>query len=165
LPRNPPDLRAWLENLLSCIQEKIVFNASHHHTMTSSEIISTYFSAFNRGDTFAMLELVSDDIAHHVNQGGIRKGKAAFAEFNAHMTRCYREKLEDIVIFSSSDPTRASAEFIVHGEYLTTDEGLPAANGQTYQLPAGSFFTIIDGKISRITTYYNLQDWLDQITA
>ena len=133
--------------------------------MTSSEIISTYFSAFNRGDTFAMLELVSDDIAHHVNQGGIRKGKAAFAEFNAHMTRCYREKLEDIVIFSSSDPTRASAEFIVHGEYLTTDEGLPAANGQTYQLPAGSFFTIIDGKISRITTYYNLQDWLDQITA
>lgn len=132
--------------------------------MNATELISTYFAAFNRGDTTAMLDLVSDDVAHHVNQGGIRKGKAAFAEFNAHMTRCYRERLEDIVIFSSTDPGRASAEFTVHGEYLATDEGLPVANGQTYELPAGSFFTITNGKISRITTYYNLQDWLDQVS-
>ncbi len=132
--------------------------------MTTPEILTNYFAAFNRGDTATMLDLVSDDVTHHVNQGGIRKGKATFAEFNAHMTRCYREKLEDIVIFGSSDPRRAAAEFTVCGEYLTTDEGLPEANGQTYQLPAGSFFTITEGKISRITTYYNLQDWLDQVS-
>lgn len=131
---------------------------------TPIELLETYFAAFNRGDTDTMLGLVSDGIIHHVNQGDIRKGKTAFAEFNAHMTRCYAEKLEDIVLFSSSDPTRAAAEFIVHGKYLSTDEGLPEAHGQAYQLPAGSFFTISGGKISRITTYYNLQDWLDQVS-
>lgn len=132
--------------------------------MTAAQLAEAYLSAFNRADTDAMLELVSEDIAHHVNQGGIRTGKAAFAEFNAHMTRCYRETLKDIVVFSSDTPDRAAAEFTVHGEYLATDQGLPEANGQTYQLPVGSFFTISDGKISRITTYYNLQDWLDQVS-
>jgi steroid delta-isomerase-like uncharacterized protein len=133
--------------------------------MTSAEIIRAYLEAFNQGDTAAMLGMASGDIAHHVNEGGIRTGKEAFAEFNAHMTRCYRERLEDIVVFSSQDPTRAAAEFTVHGEYLATDEGLPEAKGQTYKLPAASFFTVGGGKITRITTYYNLSDWIAQVSA
>ena len=133
--------------------------------MTSAELVRAYLDAFNRGDTAAMLGMVSEDVAHHVNQGGIRTGKEAFAEFNRHMTRCYRERLEDIVVFSSPDPTRAAAEFTVHGEYLASDEGLPEAKGQTYRLPAGSFFTVADGKITRITTYYNLSDWIAQVSA
>ena len=79
------------------------------------------------------------------------------------MTRCYKERLSDIVLFVNEDGTRAAAEFIVHGTYIATDEGLPAANGQTYDIPAGSFFEISDGKIARITTYYNLQTWIDQV--
>jgi len=133
--------------------------------MTATELVEAYFAAFNRGDTDAMLAMVSDDIAHHVNEGGVRTGKEAFAEFNAHMVRCYREKLEDIVVFGSSDPTRAAAEFTVHGEYLATDEGLPEAKGQKYQLPAGSFFTVSSGRITRITTYYNLSNWIAQVSA
>jgi hypothetical protein len=30
-------------------------------------------------------------------------------------------------------------------------------------LPAGTFFSIRDGKISRVTTYYNLTDWIAQV--
>ena len=133
--------------------------------MTSAELVRAYLDAFNQGDTAAMIGMVSEDIAHHVNEGGIRTGKEAFAEFNRHMTRCYREHLGDIVVFSSPDPARAAAEFTVHGEYLATDEGLPEAKGQTYKLPAGSFFTVADGKITRITTYYNLSDWIAQVSA
>ena len=59
---------------------------------------------------------------------------------------------------------RAAAEFTVHGKYLATAEGLPAANGQSYTLPAGIFFEIDDGLISRVTTYYNLQDWIAQVS-
>ena len=44
----------------------------------------------------------------------------------------------------------AAAEFVVHGTYLSTDSGLPEARGQTYVLPAGTFFTIRDGKIADI---------------
>ena len=52
---------------------------------------------------------------------------------------------------------------MVNGTYIDTDTGLPEANGQTYKLPAGSFFEIRDSQIARITTYYNLQDWIDQV--
>lgn len=130
-----------------------------------SETIARYFEAFNAGDTDAMIDCLSDDVAHHVNEGKIRVGKEKFAEFCDHMSRCYREELTDMVIFATPDGRRAAAEYIVNGTYLETDAGLPTAKGQTYRLPAGSFFDLKDGKISRVTTYYNLADWVAQVSA
>ncbi|SMY08019.1 ketosteroid isomerase-related protein [Flavimaricola marinus] len=130
----------------------------------ATPVLRAYFDAFNAGDTDAMLACVTDDVAHHVNEGQIRTGKAAFAEFCAHMSRCYREELTDMVLFSAGAGTRGAAEFIVNGTYLETDPGLPEAKGQSYRLPGGSFFELEDGKISRVTTYYNLADWLRQVS-
>ena len=127
-------------------------------------LIAAYYDAFNRGDTAAMEEMLHDEVEHHVNEGGIRKGKALFSQFNAHMTDSYRENLTDLVIFASEDGSRAAAEFTVNGTYLKTDPGLPEARGQTYVLPAGTFFTIRGGRIARVTTYYNLTDWTRQIS-
>lgn len=81
------------------------------------------------------------------------------------MNRCYKENLTDMVIMASADGKRASAEFTVNGEYLKTDEGLPEADGQKYVLPAGAFFDLKDGKVSRVTNYYNLNDWIAQVGA
>ena len=81
------------------------------------------------------------------------------------MSRCYDETLTDLVFFCTADGTRAAAEYNVNGTYLETDEGLPEACGQTYHLPAGSFFDISDGKISRVTTRYNLTDWTAQVSG
>lgn len=125
--------------------------------------IQAYFDAFNAGDTEAMIACLSEDVAHHVNEGNVRVGKEAFRAFCAHMSRCYRENLTDMVIFGNSDGTRAAAEFIVNGTYLETDGDLPAAHGQSYRLPAGSFFSLQDGKITRVVTYYNLSDWIAQV--
>ena len=127
-----------------------------------SDIVKAYFEAFNSGDTDGMLACLTDDVAHHVNEGQVRVGKDKFAAFCAHMSRTYKEQLTDMVIFQTED--RAAAEFIVNGTYLQTDDGLPEARGQTYRLPAGSFFTLRDGKISRVTTYYNLADWVRQVS-
>ena len=134
-------------------------------TKTAQTTIRAYFDAFNAGDTAAMLECLSDDVAHHVNEGQVRRGKAAFAEFCAHMSRCYRERLEEMVIFTTQDGTRAAAEFVVHGSYLATDAGLPEARGQAYVLPAGSFFSLEGGRITRVVTYYNLADWVRQVSV
>ncbi|MFC7706378.1 ketosteroid isomerase-related protein [Plastorhodobacter daqingensis] len=128
----------------------------------SKDIVGQYFAAFNAGDADGMLALVTDDVEHHVNQGEVRRGRERFAEFCSHMGVSYREELRDIVILAEGD--RAAAEFIVHGTYLQTDPGLPEAKGQTYVLPAGSFFTLRDGKIARVTTYYNLADWIRQVS-
>ncbi|QYX56280.1 nuclear transport factor 2 family protein [Roseovarius sp. SCSIO 43702] len=125
--------------------------------------IEAYFDAFNRGDIEGMLACLSDDVAHHVNEGGVRHGKEKFRAFCEHMSRTYREELTDLVIFEGEDGTRGAAEFVVNGTYLETDEGLPEARGQTYRLPAGSFFSLEDGKITRVVTYYNLADWMRQV--
>lgn len=128
-------------------------------------VIRAYYDAFNRGDHDAMLAAMTDDVIHDVNQGVRRRGKEKFRAFNARMAHCYEEKLSDIVVFANEAGTRAAAEFNVHGRYKNTDEGLPPANGQRYVLPAGTFFEIKGGKISRVTTYYNLTEWLVQVTG
>ena len=69
------------------------------------------------------------------------------------------------VIESTPDGTRAAAEFVIHGEYLKTDPGLPEAAGQTYVLPVGAFFEVRGGKIARVTNYYNLAEWTRQVNA
>ncbi len=130
-----------------------------------TDTVRTYFDAFNRGDVAAMLDCLDDDVHHYVNEGEMRRGKEMFRAFCDHMSRCYREDLTDIVIFTAEDDTRAAVEFVVNGTYLVTDEGLPEAKGQRYSLPAGSFLTLRDGRITRITTYYNLADWMRQVSA
>ena len=131
--------------------------------MDAAALITAYLDAFNRGDRAAMLGLLTDDVAHDVNQGGREVGREAFAAFMARMDRCYRERLVDIVVMVTPDGSRAAAEFIVEGTYLATDEGLPEARGQAYRLPAGAFYAIRDGRIARVTMFYNLTDWLAQV--
>lgn len=128
-------------------------------------LINAYYTAFNAGSPEGMLACVAADVEHRVNEGGIRHGREKFAEFCSHMGVSYRETLMDIEIFVNDAGTRAAAEFVVHGEYLKTDPGLPEAVGQRYILPAGSFFDIRDGKIARVTTFYNLNDWIAQVSA
>ncbi len=127
-------------------------------------LILDYYTAFNRGDWGAMLSLLTDDVTHDLNQGARETGRDAFAAFLARMDRSYREQLHDIVVMASPDGVRAAAEYVVHGEYLIADEGLPPAHGQRYVLPGGAFFAIHEGSIARVTNYYSLQDWIVQVS-
>ena len=129
------------------------------------QLIERYYEAFNAGNWDGMLACLADDVVHDVNQGSRREGKAAFADFLGKMQRSYQEKLEGIVAMANEDGTRAAAEFNVVGKYLEAEEGLPPANGQTYRLPGGAFFAVRDGLITRVTTYYNLTDWLTQVVT
>ncbi|MEO1199105.1 MAG: ketosteroid isomerase-related protein [Pseudomonadota bacterium] len=129
----------------------------------ATAVIRRYFDAFNSGDLDAMLTLLSDDVRHDVNQGERRIGKHAFAEFCSGMNTSYKETARDLVIMASEDGGRAAAEFVIDGTYLETYQGLPDAEGQSYELPVGSFFEIQGGKITRVTTYYNMTDWTWQV--
>ncbi len=131
----------------------------------TTDLIARYYAAFNAKDWEGMLACLTDDVRHDVNEGGERGGKARFGEFLAHMDRCYDERLTNIVVMSDAGGARGAAEFIVNGTYKATDDGLPAARGQTYVLPAGAFFEIAGGKIARVTTYYNLKNWIAQVEA
>jgi len=128
-------------------------------------LIQAYYDAFNRQDMAAFLDLLSDDVVHDINQGQRETGKAAFAAFMQKMNAHYREQLVDMVIMADDSGRRAAAEFVVLGEYLKTDDGLPEACGQTYRLPAGAFFELAAGKVTRVTNYYNLEDWIAQVSG
>ncbi|NOS75733.1 MAG: SnoaL-like domain-containing protein [Methyloglobulus sp.] len=126
-------------------------------------LIEQYYAAFNGGDMDTFLNLLTDDVIHDINQGKREIGKEAFKQFMACMNFNYKEQLVDMVIMATPDGTRAASEFVVLGKYLKSDEGLPDAKGQEYRLPAGAFFEVRDGKVARITNYYNLQDWIAQV--
>ncbi|MCG6116728.1 MAG: nuclear transport factor 2 family protein [Aquimonas sp.] len=133
------------------------------NTHDTLELIRRYYEAFNRGDRETMLALLAEDVVHDLNQGGREQGREAFRAFMQRMDRCYRERLEDVVLMASPDGERAAAEYVVHGEYLADDEGLPPARGQRYVLPGGAFFEVRNGHIRRVSNYYNLQDWIAQV--
>ena len=130
----------------------------------ATEVVLAYYAAFNRGDWEGMLVLLSDDVAHDLNQGARETGRAAFAQFLQRMQASYREQLHDIVVLVSPDGSRAAAEYVVHGQYLASDAGLPEARGQKYVLPGGAFFELRDGRIQRVSNYYNLQEWIAQVS-
>lgn len=126
-------------------------------------LIRTYYDAFNAGDVDAMVDLVTEDVIHDVNQGERRIGRSRFHAFCARMAHHYDEAVSDIEILVSDDGTRAAAEFNVAGVYKEMEPGLPTAKGQKYALPAAAFFVVRDGLIARVTTYYNLTDWIMQV--
>lgn len=132
-------------------------------TQTAVQLVQAYYDAFNRGDAAGMLALLTDDVRHDINEGDTQTGLEAFRAFLAKMDAHYRERAEDVVVMATPDGTRASAEFVIHGEYLRTDPGLPEAAGQRYVLPVGAFFDLRGGKIARVTNYYNLADWTRQV--
>jgi steroid delta-isomerase-like uncharacterized protein len=133
-------------------------------TNQAIDAVTAYYAAFNAEDDEAMLALLTEDVAHDINQSEREIGRRAFGAFLARMRRCYRETLTDIVVMATEDANRAAAEFLVHGEYLVAEEGLPPAHGQRYALPAGAFFELHEGRIARVTNYYNLADWLVQVS-
>ena len=129
----------------------------------TESLIKSYYGAFNAKKFNDMLALLTDDIIHDTNQGDRSVGKQVFTSFLADMDKYYDEFLDNMVIMTNADGTRASAEFICNGTYKVTCEGLPPARGQKYKLPVGCFFEIKEGKIARITNYYNLPDWVNQV--
>ena len=132
--------------------------------VSALEIVKKYFTAFNEGRTKDMLDLLHPEVQHDRNQSNSVFGLDAFVKFMAHMDACYKEELKNMCYFvSPTASNRISVEFDVHGTYLKTDGDLPKARGQKYVVPAGSFLEIKDGKIKRVTTYYNLPQWIELV--
>ena len=131
--------------------------------MPATPLIEAYYAAFNSGDREALLGMLDDNVSHEINEGGVETGKDAFRAFLQRMDRSYKETVEDLVVFGTPAGDRAAAEFFIRGEYLATDSGLPEAKGQGYRLRVGAFFEIREGKITRVTNYYNLSSWLKMV--
>ncbi len=132
--------------------------------MTALETVQQYYHCFNSKNWAGMLALLDENIRHEVNQGEARTGLDRYREFLAHMDDCYDEQLADMVFFTEPGDRRVACEFTVHGVYKKTDGDLIPAHNQQYKLPAGAFLEVRDGKITRVTTYYNLPLWIKLVS-
>lgn len=121
----------------------------------SAGLVKRYFDALNARDVDGCLSLLADDVVHDLagmhGDGRSEAGKAAFRAYLDRTARSYEEKVVDLYITASADGTQAEAEFTLLGVYLETEAGLPAAEGQNYNLPAGAIFEIRDGKVTRVS--------------
>ncbi|MCE7041039.1 nuclear transport factor 2 family protein [Dyadobacter sp. CY312] len=132
--------------------------------MTALDIVKEYYTHFNNKNWKGMLDLLHEEIRHEPNQGDPRIGIEKFTEFMQMMDTSYEETLTDMVFFSETGNTRVAVEFTVNGIYKKGEEGFPEAQGQTYVLPAAAFLEVKEGKISRVTTYYNLPLWISLVS-
>jgi steroid delta-isomerase-like uncharacterized protein len=132
--------------------------------MIAIDIVKEYYNHFNNQNWEGMLGLIHEDIRHEPNQGDPRIGIEKFTEFLKIMDTSYQETLTDMMFFSEPGNSRVAAEFTVNGIYKKGEEGLPEAHGQSYVLPAAAFLEVKDGKISRVTTYYNLPLWISLVS-
>lgn len=133
--------------------------------MTGLAIVQQYYQHFNTRNWDGMLSLLAENIRHEVNQGEPRIGLELYREFLQHMEECYEEQLTDLVFFTEPNDRRVACEFMVNGIYKKTDGDLTPAHGQRYLLPAGAFLEVLNGKITRVTTYYNLPLWIKLVSA
>lgn len=133
--------------------------------MTNIEILENYYAAFNRQDWEGMLNLLDENVMHEPNEGAAVQGREKFRGFLARMDEHYSEQVEELCLFQGADEHRLAAEFFIKGRYLKTDGDLPEATGQDYRLRVGAFFEIRDGKITRVTNYYNLEHWTQLISV
>ena len=131
---------------------------------STEKLILYYYDAFNRGDMQTFLGLLDEHVIHHIKQGGHKAGKAAFTTFMTKMNMHCKEQAVDLVVMVDKSGNHASAEFHIIGTYLKTDSGLPEARGRTYDLPGGVFLDIKKGKVARVTNYYNLNNWIAQVS-
>jgi len=129
----------------------------------TESLIHRYFEAFNAHNENALVVLLGNDIAHDINEGERAVGIDAFTGFRARMNRCYREQISELRVMVDGDT--GCAEFICSGVYLATDEGLPEAHGQPYAISAVAIFQAREGKIVRITSYYNLRAWIKAVSG
>ena len=116
----------------------------------SRALVRSFLDALNAANHDAALAMLGEDVVHDTHDG--RKiGKDEFRWFLGMASRNFRETISDVAIMVDEGGGRAAAEFTARGVYLSTVEGLPAADGQNYALRNGMFFEIDDGLITRVT--------------
>ena len=116
----------------------------------SRALVKSFLDALNAANHDAALAMLGEDVVHDTHDG--RKiGKDEFRWFLGMASRNFRETISDVAIMVDEGGGRAAAEFTARGVYLSTVEGLPIADGQSYALREGMFFEIDDGLITRVT--------------
>ncbi|MBS0288168.1 MAG: nuclear transport factor 2 family protein [Proteobacteria bacterium] len=130
----------------------------------SQKLIEEFYKHFNAKDLDKMYAMLSDNVQHEMNDGGMQKGKAAFVKMIQDSTKNYQENVDNVIYMVSDDGKHVATKFTFKGKYISTDESNIPAKGQSYQANAINYFDIENGKIVTAMCWYNHQDWIKQVS-
>jgi len=131
----------------------------------TESLVRRFIDTFNAGDHDTMAACLTDDIAHDLNRDGREIGAEKLRWRLGMAARHFDATIADVAIMTDEGGVRAAAEFTLRGTYRATAEGLPAAEGQRFSLPAGLFLEVDDGRISRLTACYNRDALIGQLAG
>ena len=137
-------------------------------TLKKSDVLKAvdeaYYLAYNAEDIEGQIKLMTDNVVYHSNSDKIRTGADAYRKYTAGLFQEIDEKCIDIKYFVDENQGIVTAQSRAEGKYVTSSEGLPKAKGQKYNIPVVEVFEIKDGKITKLSTYYNEDLWKTQIS-
>lgn len=127
----------------------------------SIKVVKSYYEAFNCKDIDGILRICHDDVVNDLNQGESQAGKEKLKNFLETAWQHFEEQVFNVDLMANNDQSNVASEYLVKGTYYKTKQGLFPANDQYYEILCSSLFKIKNGKIARITRYYNVKKWLD----
>lgn len=130
----------------------------------ANKLVQNYYDAIAAKDLSLFLELLTDDVVHEINQGLVEKGKALFKTFMEKQFSCGDQHIQNLIVFSSPDGKYATSRFTCSGKYTKSESGYPLATGQFWEIPVVSYFEIRENQFSHVAVYYNLADWINQVS-
>jgi steroid delta-isomerase-like uncharacterized protein len=125
-------------------------------------VYKDYLAAKNSHDVAKIAALwtedsVDDDVASGQVTHGKKELKASFSDIFAAFPNV---KWELKSLFSAGD--RIAVEWVETGTQTGDWAGIPAT-GKSYSIRGASLMEVREGKISRLTSYWNMADFLQQL--
>ena len=110
--------------------------------------------------TFYTSDCIKEDIAIGKSTHGKEEMKALIAGAFSSMPDM---NIKLVTIFNSGD--WAATEWIMSGSYSNAYPGFPTATGKKFSVRGATIMELRNGKISRISDYWNFDSFLQQVGA
>lgn len=131
-------------------------------TSTNARLVQDWARLFSPQELDSLMELFTDDVIYEdVTQGAVNVGKTALRAFAESLLQVF----PDVALELSSTFTTAThggAEWVMRG---TQTGDLPelAATGKRLALRGASIFEFAEGRIRRVSDYWDKGSLLDQL--
>jgi len=132
--------------------------------VTSLSIVAQFIENYNEKQWRNLFNVLDKHVILEQNEIAVIQGIQAFDSFICKMTHAFDERLFDIhYYYSTTCASKLSTQYQVEGYYKNGNFKRPA-NNQHYSITRYSFFEISNGKITKISTFFNRKKMIDQIT-
>jgi steroid delta-isomerase-like uncharacterized protein len=120
-------------------------------------------AAWNVHDVHKIATFYTDDcIKEDLAVGAATRGKEEMkALIRGAFTAMPNLKIELQMLFSSGGC--AASEWVMSGTYSVNYPGMPSATGKDFKIKGASIMELRNGKISRISDYWNYASFLQQV--